>query len=92
MSYGIEIYDSNGSSILSMSSKTIKLAADITVTTPTSGTSTVSIPSNLTPTNSIAVLDNGATVDVTSTGVATLKSAYFDDSNLYSTKLKVFLL
>lgn len=92
MTYGIEILNSSGTSLLSMSDKTIKLASTVTVTTPTSGTTTVSVSSAATPTNSVAVLDNGAQAAVTGTGTVTLNSAYFSDSGNYNTKLRVFLL
>lgn len=92
MSFGIEIYDSSGNSLLSMSDRTIKLAADVTVTTPTSTPTTVSVSNNITPTNSVAILENGADAEITSTGVVTLKPQYFEDSGLYNTSLKVVLL
>lgn len=92
MSYGLQIQDASGAITLRATDKTIRFAGIVSVTVPTTGTTNVNITSDATTTNSIVVLDNGANVEVTSTGVATISSGRFIDSNDYITKLRVFLV
>jgi hypothetical protein len=92
MSYGLQINNSAGGLTLRVTDRTIRLASVLAVTSPSSGTTTVTVSSSATPTNSIAVLENGATAAVSSTGTVTLNTASFATSGEYNTKLKVYLL
>lgn len=92
MPFGLQINDSGGSAILNINDKTIRLAQILSVTSPSSGTTTVSVTSSATPSNSIAVLDNGASASVTSAGNVTLQQSTFSDSGSYNTKLRIYLL
>lgn len=91
MSYGLEVRDSSGTLTLRVTDKTMRLANYLAVTSPTSGTSTVTVSSSATPTNSVAVLENGATAEVTSSGTVTLEPAVFDEPTYYNTKLRVYI-
>jgi hypothetical protein len=95
MTYGIRTFDSSGTNItLDISNKTIRLAATVPVTSPSSGTTTVNISTaapTATVSNTIAVLENGAATTVNTTGQVVLETAYFDTAAKYTTKLRVFV-
>lgn len=72
MAWGFKFNDSNGVPILEINDSTPRLISVQTVTVPSSGTTTASVSNLATNTNSVAMVDNGASAQVTSAGTVTI--------------------
>lgn len=86
MPYGFQFYDENGTMLLEISDRTVRLKTLTDVTVPASGTTTVTVSSSSSTTNAIAVTENGAPAEVTSTGTVTL----YGGGASGNTKLRVY--
>lgn len=90
MTYGLQVYASDGVTLrLDISDKTPRLFSVSDVVVPASGTTTVTVSSAATPTNSVAVLDNGVEAVTTATGQVTI---YGSSTQSGATKLRMLLL
>jgi hypothetical protein len=73
MAYGLQTLHTDGTTVLlEISDRTVRLKSVTSITVPTSGTTTVSVSNTSNTGNAIAVTENGAVAQVTSTGVVTV--------------------
>lgn len=72
MTYGLQFFSADGTPLLEISDRTVRLKTLTAVTVPASGTTTVSVSNTSNTSNAIAVTENGAPAQVTSTGTVTI--------------------
>lgn len=89
MTWGFKFRDSNGVPILEISDTTPRLISVQAVTVPSSGTTTASISTVANASNSVAMIDNGASAQVTSAGTVTITG---NSEVAGSSNLRVFVV
>lgn len=86
MPYGFQFFSADGTPLLEISDRTVRLKTLTDITVPTSGTATVTVSNTSNTSNAIAVTENGAPAQVTSTGTVTV----YGGGASGNTKLRVY--
>jgi hypothetical protein len=88
MTYGLQVFDSNGNITLNISDNIPRMVTSGSVTVPASGTVTQTVSSSANTSNSIVINDANVTSAVTSTGQVT----FYSNGTSTTTNYRVLVL